>query len=494
MKRLSALDAAFLYIETPLTPTHVGSVTIFSPAAKGRDVYQEFRRHTAERLEALPSYRRRLVSTPLGLDHPSWAAGDDVDLDYHVRHLALPRPGSMAQLRELVARLHAVALDRSRPLWEYHVIEGLEDDGFAVYVKIHHSEMDGVAGTMTLDVIYDFAAEGAPSAANENKRALRAEPEPTDFIELTGSAVADLVRFALRAATSLPKVATTLAAAAPKLTRDARILYDYAKNIPRTPFNVTISGERVFATASLPLGEVKALAKSNAATINDVVMALSAGALRRYLLDKSALPAEPLAAAVPASLRASGDAVLNNQVVFTVSKVPTHIDAPLPRLAAARAAGQDAKTLFADLRDLMTTDVSIVGVPLIVSGIARSIAPTRAADRLPWAFNLVISNVPGPRMPMYCAGTPATHYYPLSVPYHGCALNITVQSYLDRLDFGLVACRRAVPDAQIIADYIVDDFRALREADARLQRPDAVEVIDISRPRAPRAPRLDAEG
>jgi hypothetical protein len=250
--------------------------------------------------------------------------------------------------------------------------------------------------------------------------------------------------------------------------------------MPRTPFNVAISAHRVYATCSLALADVKRVAKSRGVTINDIVLALSAGALRRYLMEHRALPDAPLIAGVPASLRAPGDARLNNQVVFSLSRLPTDVPDPLPRLVAARLAAQDAKALFADVRDLLTTNISIVGAPLIITALARLMAGTRAYNVVRPFFNVVISNVPGPREPMYCVGAPATHYFPVSIPFHGCALNITVQSYLDQLDFGLIACSETVPDAQRIADYIAEDFEAIRKADEALSRPDAIRTIGIS--------------
>ncbi len=183
---------------------------------------------------------------------------------------------------------------------------------------------------------------------------------------------------------------------------------------------------------------------------------------------------------MPASIRPVGDAQLNNQVVFTLSRLPTDVAEPLPRLAAAQAAGQEAKNLFADMRDLLTTDISIVAAPLVVMGLTRLWAGARGANYLWPFFNVVISNVPGPRQPFYCVGAPATHYFPISIPYHGCALNVTVQSYLDQLDFGLIACSETVPDAQRIADFIVEDFAALKSADAEFAKPDIVGKIALA--------------
>ena len=479
MKRLSMADALFLYTETPETPMHVASVTIFKPATQQGDLFAHFREHVEARLDLLPSSRRRLQPTPLGIDHPAWVIEDKLDLDYHVRHAVLPRPGGMPELRTLIARLHAVPLDRSRPLWEYHLIEGLEDGGFAVYIKVHHSTMDGIAGMASLAVTCDFE----PNAVHESLPTTIANPdvEPSDGIELTSTAISDLIRHGWRAVTSLPRIARALTKAQPHFARDARFLYDYMKDMPRTPFNRAISGNRVYATASLPLPDVRALARSRGGTVNDVVLAVSAGALRRYLAEHGALPEKPLRAALPVSLRPPGNKQLNNQVFFTLSRLPTDVDAPLPRLAAAQAAGQEAKNLFADMRDLVTTDVSILAAPLVVTGLTRLWARARAANYVRPTFNVAISNVPGPRQTMYCVGAPATHYFPVSIPYHGCALNITVQSYVDQLDFGLVACSETVPDAQRIADLLGEDFAAMRKANAQLNKPGAVEAIAVER-------------
>ena len=478
MKRLSALDALFLYMETPETPMHVGSLTIFKPSGSQEGLFERFRAHTAARLDLLPSYRRRLEPTPLGLDHPAWIVEDRVDLDYHIRHEALPKPGGMTELRALIGQLHAVPLDRMHPLWEYHFIEGLEDGSFAVYVKVHHATMDGLAGMATLGVTFDFS----PDAEHDGlpPRTVPPDAEPNDFIEMTSTAVGDFIRQGWRTVKSLPGVAKALMKAAPNLSRDARFLYRYLSEMPRTPFNRAISAHRVYATSSLPFPEVRALAKSRGVTVNDLVLALCAGALRRYLLEHAALPDKGLAVGVPVSIRPQGNAQLNNQVVFTLSRLPTEVVEPLPRLAAARAAGQEAKNLFADMRDLVTTDISIVAAPLVVMGLTRLWAAARGANYLWPFFNLVISNVPGPRQPLYCVGAPATHYFPISIPYHGCALNVTVQSYLDQLDFGLIACRETVPDAQRIADLIVEDFAALKAADAEFVKPDIVGKIALA--------------
>ena len=471
MNRLSALDASFIYGETPETPMNVGSLAIFAPPANPDDVFARFRDHTAARLDLLPLYRRRLEMTALGLDHPAWVDDDDLDLDYHIRRSALPKPGTMNQLRALVARLHAIPLNHTRPLWQYYLIEGLEDGGFAVYFKFHHCDMDGVAHMATLDGMYDFSSDSAP-ASPPRKSAPSAAPSP-DFLEQTTTAVADF----LRQVRSLPNLVTTLAKASRNLGRDAQYSLAYLWKTPRTRFNVAVSSQRSYGTASLSLPAVKAVAKAGNVTINDVVLAVCAGALRRYLIEHRSLPDLPLTAAVPASLRAPGDTRMNNQLMFLLCRLATDVSDPLARLAATQVAAREAKDLLADMKDLLTADVSVLGAPIIMTAFYQLLHRTNPA----W-WNVVISNVPGPRQPIYCAGSAARHYFPLSIPIHGCALNITVFGYLDLLEFGLTACRTAVPDVQLIADYLVEDFEAMRRAHEALSRPAAIEIVEVAAP------------
>ncbi|MGP0091774.1 MAG: WS/DGAT/MGAT family O-acyltransferase [Xanthobacteraceae bacterium] len=480
MNRLSAVDALFLYLETPETPMHVGSLTIFAPPAPD-DVFQRFRDHTVARFDLLPSYRRRVKMMPLGIDHPVWVDEDDVDVDYHICRVVLPRPGTMEQLRSLVAQQHAIPLDRSRPLWQYYVIEGLEDGGFAVYIKVHHSDMDGVAGIATLPLIFDFAPDPPPLNSPATRIANAQQP---DVPEMMGTALADFLRQGLRVLTSLPTAGRTLARIARAPLRDVRYLVD-AIGAPRTIFNTSISRERGFGTSSLSLADVKSVAKARHATINEVVLAVGAGALRRYLIDRKALPDKPLMAAVPASLREPGDNRMNNQVVFTLSRLATDIADPLQRLAAIVAAARETKGVFLDVKDILTTEVSILGAPAILAGLSWLWRMTGAADLLPVLANVVISNIPGPRTPMYVAGAPAVHYFPLSIPYHGGALNITVESYVDKLEFGLLACRSTVPNVQVIADYLVAEFAILKRATETLA--DSIETIEIAAGREPKA-------
>ena len=433
MNRLSALDASFVYGETPETPMTVGSLAIFAPPANPGDVFARFRDHTVARLDLLPLYRRRLERAPLGLDHPAWVDDDDLDLDYHIHRAALPKPGTMKQLRALVARLHAVPLDHTRPLWQYYLIEGLEGGGFAVYFKFHHSDMDGVALMTTLDATYDCSPNSAP-AGPLRKAAPPAAPPP-HFLEGTTTAVADFLGQGFRAVSSLRNLARTLATASRNLGRDAQNSLAYVWKTPRTRFNVAVSSQRSYGTASLSLPDVKALAKASNVTINDVVLAVCAGALRRYLIEHQSLPDVPLTAAVPASLRAPGDTRLNNQLMFLLCRLATNVSDPLVRLVATQVAAREAKELMADMKDLLTADVSVLGAPTIMTALYQLLQRTNSA----W-WNVVISNVPGPRQPIYCAGAAAPPLFPafgadarLRAEHHGVWLCRSARVWIDRV-------------------------------------------------------------
>jgi WS/DGAT/MGAT family acyltransferase len=476
MERLSAQDAGFLYTETPETPMHVGSLTVFAPTSMAAEtIFQRFRDHTVARFDVLPSYRRRLQRAPLGIDHPVWVREENIDLTYHMQHRTLPRPGTMAQLRQLAADLHAVPLDRTRPLWQYHVIDGLESGGFAVYVKVHHAAMDGVAGMATLPVTFDFTPDPAPLEAP--KRPV-SPPEPDSWWTGVGAVIEGMVQQNIRLLEAGPKIVSTLSKVARHAATAARILPGADTLPPRTLFNVSITHDRVFGTASVSLSDARWISKNRLVTINDVVLAICAGALRRYLASKKALPDKSMVAGVPATLREPGHTEMNNQSWMLLCTLATDIADPINRLAAIAAASQDARQTLRDTKDLITTDVSVFGAPLVATGLSRLASTAHLYDVLPPIMNVVISNVPGPRNPMYCAGVAAEHYFPISIPHHNSALNITVQSYLDRLDFGLIACRKTIPDVQRIADMIIEECDVLKRAVESIERTGVIDHIE----------------
>jgi diacylglycerol O-acyltransferase / wax synthase len=481
MDRLSAVDASFLYMETPETPMNIGSLTIFAPPPDPSvDVFQSFRDHTVARLDLLPSYRRRLQMFPLRLVDPVWILEEELDLDYHLRLADLPQPGTIEQLRSLVAELHAVPLDRARPLWQYHLIRGVAAGGFAVYVKVHHAAMDGMAGIAALPAIYDVSPVPAPVADHPER-----DPHavvPPGVVDLIGAAFDDFLSRERRLFGIGPKLATALANVGRRAGKTLALMPEIFRLAPKTLFNVSISGERSYGTVSVCLTQVKRIAKARRVTINDVVMAVCAGALCRYLSARMALPSKPLIAAVPVSLREPGHTEMTIQVAAVLSSLATDIADPLQRLAAIARSAHEAKGRLVDIKDLVSADLSLLGPPLMATGLAWLAGYAHVFDFVPNVMNLWISNVPGPRQPMYCAGAPAQHYYPVSIANHGCALNITAQSYLDNIEFGLTACRLAVPDAQIIADDIVLSLEDLARASAAAEGAGAIEIIEIATP------------
>jgi diacylglycerol O-acyltransferase len=472
MDQLSSVDASFFDMETPETPMNMGSVTIFAPPADKLDaVFESFRDHTAARLDLLPSYRRILHRPPLSIDRPDWVIADEVDLDYHIRHLALPSPGTIEQLRSMIGELHAIPLDRAQPLWQYTLIDGLEGGGFAVYLKVHHATMDGMAGMAALPVIFDFSPEPPPLAAPPRRPS---PAETSGLAQRLGGALDSLLERQQRLLEAGPKLATAVANVVRRAPATLRLLPDVLRLAPKTLLNVSISGERSYGTGSISLSQVKHVAKSNNVTVNDVVLTVCAGALRRYLTARKALPSAPLIAAVPVSLREPGHTEMTIQVGVVLSTLATDVVRPLRRLATVAAAAQQSKGRLMDVKP--TLSQNLPSLPLMTTGLAWLAGYTRFFDIWPNVMNLWISNVPGPHQPMYCAGARALHFFPVSIPNHGCALNITAQSYLDSIDFGLTACRKTVPDVQTIADYIIESFTELSRASDDAGHVDIIEI------------------
>jgi WS/DGAT/MGAT family acyltransferase len=382
----------------------------------------------------------------------------------------------MRQLRELIADLHAVPLDRARPLWQYFLIEGLEGGRFAVYAKVHHATMDGMSGMTTMPVIYDFSPVPTPPPPPE--------PAPAEASVLPQWISGAIDRFFDRQRQLIvagPKIATALAKVTRRAAATLQLLPDGLGAAPKTLFNAMISKDRSFGTASISLREVRALGKTRNVTVNDIVLAVCAGALSRYLTARHALPKDPLIAAVPVSLREAGQNDLNVQAGVIMCTLATDIADPLARLAAISAAASDSKARLSDIKQTISGNMGdLLGSPLLAPAVAWLAEYTRIYNVLPMPMNLWVSNVPGPRQPFYCAGCKAVAFFPVSIPNHGAALNITNQSYLDRIDFGLVACRTTIPDVQEIADGIVAAFAELKQASDAVTDPSAIEVLEIA--------------
>ena len=475
---LSGIDASFLYLETPETPMHVAGLTYFQlPEEFEGSFYQHFRRFFESRLHTIPIFSKRLAPSLYDLDHPGWVDADELDLDYHLRETALPAPGTEAQLEEVIGRLHANTLDRSRPLWQFYVITGLENGQGVLYSKVHHAAIDGGAGMAINKALYDVTAvprEVAPPPPRPaSPKPAPRSPTAVDPVKGFADIMGNMMRQQMKMWEAAPAIMNAMTDAflakpgeMPKALGTLQSLLTQLPTLdaPKTPFNATITRERSYAARTISLGDAKAIAKASGAKLNDVVMAVCGGALRRYLQEKDQLPDKPLIAGVPISLREPGDTRQNNQVSGMLCQIATDIADPAERLAAIVRSSSQAKQLAGTFRDAVPQDFAFVGAPILLQLVMLVYGRSGLADRLPMPMNVTISNVPGPPMPLYCAGAKVTALHPVSIAAHGAALNITVQSYMDALNFGLTADRRAVPDVGRLGDYLVEAADELKKA------------------------------
>ena len=471
LKQLTGLDAAFLALETPKTTGHVGGVSVLDAKNAPEPLTLELLTSVlAERLPLVPVLRRKLLNVPLGLDQPYWIDDPDFDIEYHIREIALPRPGSQAQLTEQVARLHARPLDRSRPLWEIYLITGLAKRRAAVYTKIHHAAIDGVSGTELLTVLLDLKPEGRelpPASEFEPAR----PPGPVSLAMLAATRLAWRPMQTVRVTNEMVRVMPTLAPAIGSfvggmlgLNRgDGEVITTKLGSAPVTPFNGPITQHRRVAFRSLSLDSVKAVKNAFGVSVNDVVLAMCAGALRRWLAEHNALPDAPLITMIPVSIRdPASQGALGNKVSAMLAVLPTNVADPAERLVAAHAATALAKSQQATIPQGLVDQVSDFAPPALTARVARVVFATGLLHRVP-PFNLTISNVPGPNVPVYLCGAQLLAHYPVSVITDGQGLNITVIGYLGQLHFGLTSCRELVPDIEKMAGYLEDELDALLE-------------------------------
>jgi WS/DGAT/MGAT family acyltransferase len=476
MKQLSGLDATFLYLETPEMPMHVGALHLFElpPGTRSKFVTR-LREHLASRLPITPVLRRRLWWMPLNMANPAWVDAEP-DLKQHIVEIRLPKvAGRAAGMRELeaqVSALHPVLLDRSRPLWKFHVFEGLApgpngEKRVALYTQLHHAAVDGQAAVALANALLDTTAEPRAIDVKPSGRKRTFELDMTEMLRgvlgLQAQKVAAIVK-------NLPDTVGTLKDATVQALGSSSLLGGKGGSpgnltlAPRTPMNVSVTRERAFATVTLPMHELRALGRVHGATVNDMVLAVCSGALRRYLARHRQLPKKSLVAAVPISLREKGDTTADNQASMSLISLGTHIADAGQRLAHIKAASGAMKSTVGSLKRILPTDFPSLGVPWLMEAAASLYGKARVADRIPQVANVVISNVPGPPVALYMAGARMLTNYPASIVVHGMALNITVQSYEHSLDFGLMADGAAMPDVRELAEAIrvaFDDLRVL---------------------------------
>jgi len=454
MQRLTGLDATFLYMETPSNHMHVASTVILDPStAPNGYSFDKARELIENRLPLLPPFRRRLVEVPFGLHHPIWIEDPDFDLDYHVRRAALPSPGGRKELEEFAADVFGRPLDRSRPLWEMYIVEGLEGGHIAVVSKTHHSAIDGVSGAELTVNLLDLSPEVMVVPPPDPP--WRPDRVPTD-IEMLSFAVRSLARQPLAAVKAARRTAS-MALNLRRRNREPNVTPPPAPfQAPKTFLNTNITPHRRFTMTGVALDDVKLVKNALGGTVNDVVLAVCAGALSKWLADHGEHPEEDLVGMVPISVRTEDDkGSMGNRVSAMLVKLVSTLDDPVERLAAIREATKDAKEQDKAISAEVLTDWVEFAAPAVAARAARLASSLRVWDRLRRpVFNLVISNVPGPPFPLYSAGARVMGIWPMGPVSDGAGLNITVMSYLDAVNFGIVACRELAPDLDALAGYI----------------------------------------
>ncbi len=459
MRHISPLDVAWLFVESDETPMHVGCLQIFSPPAEASENFVE------EMVDGLslsrqfaPPFSLRMRSRRLAL--PQWEETSDLDLEYHLQRWALPPPGEATALHELVAQIHSQPLDTARPLWEFHFIEGLTQGRFALFVKVHHSLMDGIGGIRLLQNLFSHSAA---SGALVPPWAPRAEEPRTPGTGLETVApqhpIVRRARALMAQLEALPNATENLASLAWSAIRPQGSDLKAPYTAPRCVLNERVSSRRQFTTCRLPLAQLQALARRTDSTVNDVFLAVCSGALRRYLLERGELPQQALIAGLPVSVRPEGDTQVGTAISFVVADLATHHADPRQRLEAIHASTQAAKQHLSSLSHEAQTEYTLLLMaPFmfeLMSGLAGRLRP---------AFNLIISNVPGPRDALYFHGAQLESLTPSSIVTHGQALNITAVSYCGNLDIGFTACAERVPELESLAIYTRQALDELEDA------------------------------
>ncbi|MEM7610605.1 MAG: wax ester/triacylglycerol synthase family O-acyltransferase [Pseudomonadota bacterium] len=498
MHQLSGLDASFLYLETANTPMHIGSLCIYdqSTAPGGHVRFKDILAFYEERLHRARVFRQRLARVPMSLDHPYWIEDPDFDLEFHVRHIALPAPGDWRQLCIQTARLHARPMDLNRPLWEVYVIEGLHAvegipaNSFAVVSKIHHAAIDGVSGAEIAAALHDLSPmnEVSPPA-----KEWVAEREPTGMEMLartTGRTAALPWRLTKAAQKGLPAIGRLIGGLAKRELKPSQ-------SAPRTRFNGNVGPHRVFDGQTFALDDIRAIKNSQpGCTVNDVVVTICGGALRKYLESKFELPEESLVAMAPMSTRGNAQRRSEGNMVSAMSlPIRTDIEDPLERLLAVNEASQNAKKMtFAMGPELAASAAEFL--PSTTAGmLVRAYARMRLAESLPPMFNTVITNVPGVNVPLYSMGSKMVANYGIGPVVHGLGLFQPVLSYNNKITISAVSCREMMPDPAFYCECLqasFDDLKAATVGKAKTASKTAKPAADTVTKSVPKTPRKKA--
>jgi diacylglycerol O-acyltransferase / wax synthase len=500
IKKLSAVDASFLYLETPEVPMHIGGMAIFQlPENYRGDFFEELKAMIGGRLPVAPMLTWKLAHTPLDIDHPHWIEDEQFDIG-HVFRGALPAPSDIPTLQRLVGWMHAKLLNRARPLWEIYVFDDLPDNQAAIYSKMHHACIDGGAGAALTQLIYDATPTPREMAKPAARKAAAKKTDEGDFVSSLvaswlqfwnfgdtagglpkietprtgktdlGSVLVDAFWDSLKQSQqfvqSLPNVLKVVNEIAGKIASPSATGYLNTMIAPPTPLNGSISSERSYAAVSLSLPRVRAVAAKAGVKLNDVVLAMSSGVLRQHLLNQRALPAKSLTAFVPISTRDASDTTASNQVIGMICLLGTDVEDPKKRLETIFAESARSKELWSPLRHLMplVRDTVALGSPIAIQMLSLLYGRSNLANVLPPAVNVSISNVFGPKFTLYANGAELLHSYPVSIVTHGIGLNITLQSYRDYLDFGFIAGANILPNVQSLADSLPGELTKLEAA------------------------------
>lgn len=473
MQRVSSADAGMLHAETPEMPMHTMGVLLLEKPA--HSLYDRLRRSLQKRLHLIEPFRRRLVTGPLQIGDPHWLEDPDFDLDNHLLRTALPAPGGTRELEDYAGDLAGRLLDRARPLWEMHLVEGLRGGRVALIVKVHHAAMDGGRLVALMGALLD-----------SSPRARRIPPPDHAWIPEQEPSLAWMALDASRTVAAKPlNVLRTVTEIGGVLLRnrggDARDTgpQEHRPKVfdaPATPFNGRLSNQRVVAMADVAFDDVKLIKDAFGTTVNDVVLAASCAGLRAWLLAHDAPPGQPLIATVPVSVRGegAGEAESGNRVSMILAELPVQDDDSVGRLRAINAATSRAKQhhgsskgdVFRQTSDLLLN----VSTPWMLQHIMALYSGSDLPERLPLPWNLVISNLPGPREPLYCAGARVLRVYPFGPLQLGSGLNITVMSAIDRLCVGVLACKRRMPDVALVTQAFVAEIALLKRLARRTRR------------------------
>jgi WS/DGAT/MGAT family acyltransferase len=460
VQRLTGLDAAFLALETPSNHMHVMAVAVLDPTDLPDGFTAEtLRRLIESRLDTLPPFRRRIVRVPFGLHHPLWVEDPGFDLEYHVRQTAIPAPGGPRELAELVGEMAGHPLDRDRPLWQMWVAEGLEHGHVAIIAKVHHAAIDGASGVEVLAHLVDLEPTPVPATVDHDRAVWRPERVPND-VEMIAASLVSFARQPARMARAVVHLGRSLVRLGTRL-RNEEVHAGVPFTAPRLQWNVMITPHRQVAFATLPLEDVKKVKEAFGATINDVVLAVLSGALRRYFLERGELPDRPLVAVVPTSVRSQDDKQPGNRVSAMFTQLATDRDDPVERLTQVRETMTGAKQVHADIGGNTLEEWAELAAPAMLARGARLYGQLRLADRHPPIHNLVVSNVPGPQFPLYIGGARLVDMYPMGPVFDGAGLNVTGMSYRDQVDLGFMACRETVPELWRLAAEVPEALAEL---------------------------------